>query len=421
MNIALPSSAVLLLGAVALAGCADRSTGPTPAAQLSASAAAGVPFSESLASSAWQALARGQVPGAKLNPVAASRVYATLAVADYRAVQAVENGEGEPLTELLPGAGLGRGGRERLEAERGAVAGASAVVLTSFFPGSSAQFEDAVQQQENAGPGGPHPAFVAGEELGRQTGQEVVAAAATDGFSVPWTGTVPVGSGYWFSAGPQLNTVGGAMLTHTRPFFITHGQFPPGPPPLFGSQEYLTALHEIRQISDTRTSEQTAIAIFWAMNAGTITTAGYWNQVAADAIDAHGLTEREAAHVYALLDATMFDAAIACWDAKLTWWFIRPSQADPGIKLIPVVGLPNHPSYPSGHSCSSSAVAEVLSHFFPDQRAQLDAMLAQAGLARMYAGIHYRFDIEAAVGIGRGVARFAIMADASGNSVLTPH
>src|SRR3989442_11246202 len=120
MNIALPSSAVLLLGAVALAGCADRSTGPTPAAQLSASAAAGVPFSESLASSAWQALARGQVPGAKLNPVAASRVYATLAVADYRAVQAVEKWEGEPLTALLPRAGHRRGCRDRPESERGA-------------------------------------------------------------------------------------------------------------------------------------------------------------------------------------------------------------------------------------------------------------------------------------------------------------
>ncbi len=39
----------------------------------------------------------------------------------------------------------------------------------------------------------------------------------------------------------------------------------------------------------------------------------------------------------------------------------------------------------------------------------------------MYAGIHYRFDIDAGQALGRNVARFAIAADASGNSVLTPH
>ena len=133
----------------------------------------------------------------------------------------------------------------------------------------------------------------------------------------------------------------------------------------------------------------------------------------------------EATHLFALLNATMFDAAIGCWDAKLFYWFIRPSQADHGIKLIPAIappsGLPNHPSYPSGHSCASSAAAEVLSDFFPEQRARLDAMVVEAGLSRMYAGIHYRFDIDAAQVLGRSVARFAIAADASGNSMLAAH
>ena len=426
MNFMQQSSTVLLLGVAALAGCSDRPTGPAPSEQRLSASAAGVPFSEGLASPAWQALARNQVAGARLNPVASTRVYATLGVAAYRAVLAVERGEGEPATEPVPGNGLGRGGRDRLEAERGAVAGASAVVLSSFFPGSAALFENQVREQENAGPGGPHPAFAAGEELGRQAGQDAVAAAASDGYTVPWTGTVPVGPGYWFSAGPLPNTVANAQLTHTRPFLLTsRDQFRPGPPPTFGSPEYLTALAEIRQISDTRTSEQTRIALFWAMNAGTMTTAGYWNVLATDQIDAHGLSEREATHLFALLNATMFDAAIGCWDAKLFYWFIRPSQADHGIKLIPAIappsGLPNHPSYPSGHSCASSAAAEVLSDFFPEQQARLDAMVVEAGLSRMYAGIHYRFDIDAAQVLGRSVARFAIAADASGNSVLTAH
>jgi len=44
----------------------------------------------------------------------------------------------------------------------------------------------------------------------------------------------------------------------------------------------------------------------------------------------------------------------------------------------------------------------------------------RATLSHMYAGIHYRFDIEAGQTLGGSVARFAIAADASGSSVLTP-
>ena len=68
----------------------------------------------------------------------------------------------------------------------------------------------------------------------------------------------------------------------------------------------------------------------------------------------------------------------------------------------------------------ASAAAEVLKVFFPEQGAQLDAMVTEAGLSRMYGGIHYQFDIDAGRQIGQRVAAFTIAADASGNSVLTP-
>jgi len=101
------------------------------------------------------------------------------------------------------------------------------------------------------------------------------------------------------------------------------------------------------------------------------------------------------------------------------YWLIRPWQADPLIKVVAAVGKPNHSSYVSGHSCVSSSAAAVLSTFFPQRRAQLDAMVTEAGLSRMYGGIHYRFDIEGGQLLGRSVAAFAIAADRSGHSVLT--
>ena len=101
-------------------------------------------------------------------------------------------------------------------------------------------------------------------------------------------------------------------------------QFRPAPPPAPGSPEFQTDLAEIRLLSDTRTPEQLAIAQFWAPKAAT-----YMNEVGAGMIVAHKVKEREAAHILALANMAAFDAHIGCWDAKLTYWFFRPYQADP--------------------------------------------------------------------------------------------
>jgi membrane-associated phospholipid phosphatase len=315
---------------------------------------------------------------------------------------------------------MGVGGRNRRELDRGAVAGASVVALTYLFPSQAQALEGMVDAQANVGPGGVHPAFARGEAVGRAVGVEIVARAQADGFSRPFTGTIPTGPGFWIS-NTAPPTIAGGQLPGVTPWFLTSAsQFRPGPPPAFGSAPFLAALGEIRQISDTRTAEQIGIAAFWALSTGTPTTAGFWIQVATDGISQHSLSEREATHLYALLSATMFDAQIGCWDAKETYWFIRPWQADPLITVVPAVGTPNHPSYPSGHSCLSASGSALLSTFFPEERDHLDVMVTEARLSRMYGGIHYRFDIEAGQALGRSVARFTIAEDASGNSVLTP-
>jgi len=412
------STVVLLLGVVGLGGCNDRPTGPAATAQrLSAARAAGLPFTEGLASPEWQEIARNFVMQSTVsrNSAAAARVYAYLSVAQYDAVVRAEDdvGGNESEPEPAPVNGLGSGGRSRLETDRGAVAGASAAVLTYFDPADARLFE------ATAGPGQLHPDFARGEAVGRQVGAEAIARAITDGFDQPWTGTVPVGPGLWFSSAKPPQPPVNAQLPGMRPFFLRSAdQFRPAAPPAFGSPWYLAALAEVRHISDTRTAEQEAIALFWARGAGTSSISGFWNVTAAGWIVESGLREREATHVFALLDAAMMDAAIGCWDAKLTYWFIRPPQADPAIKLIPAIGLPNHPSYPSAHSCFSGAAAEMLSEFFPAKADSLDAMVNQAGLARIYAGIHYRFDVDAGQQLGRQVARFVGDVDRSrGSSV----
>src|SRR5213594_2838634 len=415
----------LLCGLAALAYACDSDkqvVGPGASRALMADAS-GVPFTEGLASPAWQELARNFIMQSPLsgNSAAATRVYAYLSVAQHDAVVRAEDaiGGNESETEPEPGNGLGAGGRSRLEADRGAVAGASAVVLTYFDRADAQLFKEQVQAQANAGPGQPHPDFVRGEAVGRRVGAETIARAQSDGFDLLWTGSVPIGPGLWFSSAKPPQPPANAQLPGMRPFFLTAAdKFRPAPPPTFGSPAYLAALAEVRGISDTRTAEQANTALFWARGAGTSSIGGLWNTIAAGWIKESGLREREATHLFALLDAAMMDAAIGCFDAKLTYWFIRPPQADPVIKLIPAIGLPNHPSYPSAHSCFSGAAAEMLSEFFPAKADSLDAMVDQAGLARIYAGIHYRFDVDVGQQLGRQVARFVGEVDRSGGSAV---
>ena len=140
------------------------------------------------------------------------------------------------------------------------------------------------------------------------------------------------------------------------------------------------------------------------------------NGVAAEMIVAHHNSEREAARVLALANVSGFDVANACFDAKFAYYLIRPSQVDPLIKLS--VALPNHPSYPSGHSCITGAYATVLMSLFPEESATLQAMIEEAGLARMYGGLHYRFDLLAGRELGRKVAEFVLSVAGSGHAAI---
>ncbi len=392
----------LMAVAVVTVSCADRSTSPLTSvtAPASASASRGVSDFVTPASIGWQEQARTLVGANNLSPLAAARVYAAVSVAQYQAVAVIDDhGRDGELREN----GVGRGGRSALEAQRGAVAGASAQVLSFFFPAAAATLEQLVETEGNATPGNVHPQFTRGLATGRSAGDNMVARLKADHFTAPFTGTVPVGPGLWIPNGPPA----GATLGGVTPYFLTSGnQFRPAPPPAFGSAAYLTDLHEIRALSDGRTPAQLAIALYWNFPTGTFTPPGYWDLAASNYIVSHALDERAATRTFALTTAAMMDGFIGCFDAKYTYWMIRPPEADPGIKTT--FPVPNHPSYPSAHSCASAAAATVLASVFPDRTTELDGWVTEAGLSRMYAGIHYRFDITAGRNLGVSVGHWAL-------------
>jgi hypothetical protein len=173
----------------------------------------------------------------------------------------------------------------------------------------------------------------------------------------------------------------------------------------------MTALEEVRRLSDTRTPEQLAIAQYWAGTTGSL-VAGFWNEQASDLVLRYGLDEQHAAHALALSNMATMDANIACHDAKFTYWLIRPWQADAAITTP--IGRPNHPSYPSNHACVSGTMAYTLGATFPEERDRLAAMADEAGDSRLYGGIHYRFDRDAGLLLARQVSDLALTLDALG-------
>jgi hypothetical protein len=316
------------------------------------------------------------------------RVYTLLSVAQYAAVNSAKD--------------------NRAVSSDAAVASASAAVLTTQFPDSAVRASIARELSldlDRARAGSRNPELAAaGQRLGNDVaGRTMASAPPLVSLMGPWNGTVPKGPGMWYSA-PGIPPIGILMGT-ARPWLLdSASQFRPAPPPTYGSATWQAALEEVRRVARERTPEQTRIAQSW----NSADPWARWNQTAADALSRHHASDAEAARVFAVLNAAASDAVIACFEAKYHYWSIRPSQADTTIMLANDVDLPNFPSYPSGHACSAGAFDAVLGHFFPQERAEFTRIAEEQAMSRLYGGIHYRFDNDGGLALGRVVARYDV-------------
>ena len=384
---------ILMLGPAALLAAACGSERPHPTDPTVAFSA--VKFWEAGATVRWNELATDLAVAAPAPGINAIRLYAYLSLAQFRAADAAQ---------AAPGA------HPPIAA---AIGGASVAVLSSFFPGSVTQLEAALDAQEASDPwpGAKHADFAAGEATGRAVGARVLTFAQSDLVGLtnpldPPIGPPPVGPGNWIYAPPPLIARGNLSA---RPFFLTsQDQLRSPPPPAFGSPAFNEALAEVRHISDTRTQEQIDIANYWNVNQSPRSQAAFMG-IARELIVSHHRSDAEAARILFVMSAAGFDALIGCFDAKYHYWFIRPPQADAGIHTV--FPTPQHPSYPSAHSCFSGAFSAVLADEFPSEGARMEADAQEASLSRLYAGIHYRFDMVAGLELGRRAAALALAAD----------
>jgi membrane-associated phospholipid phosphatase len=287
--------------------------------------------------------------------------------------------------------------------EHAAAAAAAAAVLSYLFPAEDTTAFHALAREAGEAriaAGAAYRSDVdAGLELGRAVALRVIGRARSDGSDVAWGGTVPTGPADWRPTpsrfvGAPFDPNAGSWRTWVLP---SGAAFRPAPPPAPGSPTFVADIAELRKLSVERTAEQVNIARYWASEA----PSARWEVFMRDEIARRRLGPVRAARALALASVAAYDAMIACWDAKYVYWLMRPVSADPSV--LPVFSTPPFPSYPSGHSTLSSAVAEVFADLFPDAAAHYRHKGEEASISRVLAGVHYRFDVLAGEELGRRV------------------
>lgn len=286
----------------------------------------------------------------------------------------------------------------------------------------------------------PADVVSASEEAGAQIAAHIIAWAAADGGAVienmgfPAEHSLSTDPGHWVPTNlirlqqtPLLPNWGS-----NRPFAMPAGTTCTISAPVEYSEDPASAFYaqaqEVVDIKTALTPEQAEIARFWADDAMlSMTPPGHWVAIVMQIMDRDTAPLDTKVEVLARLGIAMADGFIGCWQAKFDYNTIRPityirAVFDP--KWEPLLTTPPFPEYPSGHSVQSAAAATVLTAYFGEDFAFEDASRIddglparsfssfwaaadEAGLSRLYGGIHFRAAIDQGQLQGRCIGAFA--------------
>jgi membrane-associated phospholipid phosphatase len=287
--------------------------------------------------------------------------------------------------------------------DHAAVAAAAAEVLGYLFPARAsvyaARAEAAIQARLTAGVEFPYEA-AAGRAIGKQVAALAIAHGKADRSDAKWEGSVPSIEGQWKSATAPIAPAAAGW----QPWLLAHpSELRPAAPPAVGSDRFKTDMAELKAFQ--RTPKTNHRATYWEVFGGA-RAHSLWNEITRAKLMEYNVAPEVGARILAAMNIAFADAGVACWDAKYVYWYPRPGMVDADVKSV--FPSPNHPSYPSAHSCFSTSAATVLSRVFPQDAERILGIGREASEARMWAGIHYRFDLEAGQEIGRKAGEKAL-------------
>jgi len=368
-------------------------------------------------------------PGQQPATIIPMRSYAILHAAMYDAVNSIDGTHTPYLTDV-PGSQ-----NASIEA---AAAQAAHDVLVALFPTRVAIFDAELATSLQ---GIEENRAQQGIRVGQIVAERLMAVRSNDGWNVtPPAYSLPATPGNWQPT-PPTNTP--AAFTHypsVLPFAITSAtQFAPNPPPALTSEQYAADLNEVKEIgsaaSMTRTADQTLVAKLWA-NVGTPTNSLFvWNNVARTVSVAQNLTTVERARLFALTNIAVHDALQTTFASKFHYGLWRPVTAirhadedgnaatSPDPAWSPLIPTPPYPSYAGNMAAIGTSQATILALFFgrdditfnhtwvgaggaTRSYAGFGAMADEEAAARIYGGIHFRFDQLAGQSAGTNVANY---------------
>jgi RTX calcium-binding nonapeptide repeat (4 copies)/PAP2 superfamily len=320
-----------------------------------------------------------------------------------------------------------------------ATAAAAHRVLTNLYPAQAVIFNEVYVSSLAKIPNGK--AKEDGIALGQQVADGVIAWRSTDGANKTVTYTPKTDLGSWVPTPPAFAAGLAPEWPGVTPFAMTSGsQFRPSGPPALDSAKYAEEFNYVKEIgkidSLTRTPDQTAIAKFWANGAGTFTPPGHWNQIAEEASSLTGQSLEDSARLFALLNITLADAAISCWDTKYHYNFWRPitaiRQADTDnnpnttadAQWTPLLATPPFSEYTSGHSTFSGVADAVMSSVFGSDYGfgdrgdrtinnlrtyeNFSEAADESGISRLYGGIHFMSANVDGLNAGRNLGNYVV-------------
>lgn len=308
--------------------------------------------------------------------------------------------------------------------EQAVLAGVTAEMMKMLFPTEIAYINakvDELQTATMASGACVRSDWVAGEALGRQIASVFAARGRADntskavGSQPQWdslaSATAAKGEIPWRSLETPVRPPMLPFFGNVRPFLFDSltviNVLRPGPPPLTGSDEMKKQTAEVYSYTSNPTADNLKIVQFWSDGVGTFTPPGHWNQIAAEDFVTQNFSEVRWARNFALLNMAEMDAAIVCWNTKYYYFNPRPTQMNPAIKTL--TGVPNFPSYISGHSTFSGAAATILGHIIPERADAYMSMANEAARSRLVGGLHYNAsDCAVGLDVGKHVGTYAI-------------
>jgi membrane-associated phospholipid phosphatase len=368
----------------------------------------------------WNELALQQALKNGIGGPRASRIMALLNVAIYDATVAAWDSKyaynrPRPSAESSLETAIPTPSSPAYPSEHAVAAGAASTVLAYLFPDDAASFQAKAEEagQSRLLAGTDYPSDVtAGLELGREVGNQIIAWAKQDGSDAQWTGSVPTEAGKWNGTKPAEPLAG----TWQTWVLGSPDQFRPGPRAAYNSEQMVAELEELKTFERTNLTNITAS--YWEYYGGRAVFEFYTNQVSQKLLEHRSDTNPPlAARAYALQATALYDTFVACWDAKYAYWEVRPFQLDP--TLTTVFTTPNHPSYPAAHASLAGAMETVMGYLFPRDAAYFTKIADDESMSRLWAGIHFRSDIEAGRSLGQQVGTTVVTWGEQDGSALT--